>query len=78
MVIADVELTQRCGNGTRHARIAVPETEHAAIAVAVDEPESGVRIFKPDAFALPHDHLKAHALVVRKLVWGDVFAKNGK
>ena len=76
MVIADIELAQGVGHRGGDARVAVPEAEDTAVAMAVDETKSGVRIFEPDALTFPHDHLKAHLLVVRELVGRDVLSKN--
>ena len=77
MMIADVELPKRRRNGAGHSGIAVPKAEDAAVAMAVDQTKPRVRVFEPNAFALPHHELKAHPLVVRQLVGCDVLAKHG-
>jgi len=75
-MIADVELSQGVGHCCRDPRVAVPEAEDPAVAMTIDEAKSGVRILEPDALPFSHDHLEAHALVVRELVGRDVRSKD--
>jgi hypothetical protein len=77
VMVTDVELSKSLHNCTGDSRIAMPKTEDAAIAMTVDQAEFRVRIFEPNALTPPHHDLKAHTLVVRKLVGCDVLAKHG-